>query len=212
MKVIILGVGAQAKYIVETFKLLNVEVIGLLDTSSNGKGSVRKIDNIKVIGGLELLDKFKKDKAVRLIVANSSNKEKENLVKRMNKFNFKFTNAIHPSAVIATTARIEKNVIINAGAVIQPFAKIGSGVMVHAGVIVEHDCNIEDYVNLGPGATLAGWVHVKEGSYVYTNASVIPRIVIGKKSIVGAGSVVLRDVPDGLTVAGNPAKVVKKER
>ena len=210
MKIVIIGTGAQAKYIVEIFKLINIKIIGILKTSYNKKNFSNKIDDIEIIGGLGLLDKFKRDKTVRVIIANSSNKEKMNLVKKIMRLNFKFTNAIHPLAIIATTAKIGNNVIINPGAIIQPFAKIGDGVMVHAGAIVEHNCIIEDYVNLAPGAKLAGWVKVKKGSYVYINATVIPQVVVGKNSIVGAGAVVISNVPDNSLVVGIPASLKKK--
>ena len=60
-----------------------------------------------------------------------------------------------------------------------------------------------------PGAALAGWVHVKEGAYIYTNATVIPTRKIGRYAVVGAGAVVLQDVPDYAVVVGNPARIIK---
>lgn len=147
---------------------------------------------------------------VKAIVSHSDNLEKEKAVLRVAKMGFQLVNAVHPSSIVATTATIGENVIINAGAIIQPFAEIGNGVMVHSGVIVEHDNVIEDYVNLAPGVKLAGWVRVKKGAYIYTNACVILKISIGENAKVGAGATVIEDVPDNVTVVGNPAKIIKK--
>ena len=56
---------------------------------------------------------------------------------------------------------------------------------------------------------MAGWVKVNKGANIYTAASIIPSVEVGSQAIVGAGSVVIRDVPDNVTVAGNPAKVMR---
>jgi acetyltransferase-like isoleucine patch superfamily enzyme len=54
----------------------------------------------------------------------------------------------------------------------------------------------------------SGGVMIEDGAFIGTNATIIPRIRIGKWATVGAGSVVVRDVPPYATVVGNPAKVI----
>jgi acetyltransferase-like isoleucine patch superfamily enzyme len=74
---------------------------------------------------------------------------------------------------------------------------------------VHHDCVIDDFVNLNPGVTLAGNVHVGEGSFIGVGATVIENLVIGEGSIVGAGAVVIKDLPAHVTAVGVPARIVK---
>jgi acetyltransferase-like isoleucine patch superfamily enzyme len=50
---------------------------------------------------------------------------------------------------------------------------------------------------------------LKKGSIIGANVTILPGIVIGMKAIVGAGSVVAKDVPDGAVVIGNPARIIK---
>ncbi len=64
--------------------------------------------------------------------------------------------------------------------------------MIHTGVVVEHDCLVEEYVNLAPKVVLAGHVAVRKGATIYSNATVIPCIEVGAHSIVGAGAVVTK--------------------
>jgi len=74
---------------------------------------------------------------------------------------------------------------------------------------VDHECEIGAFVHLAPGVALAGRVRVGEGAFLGIGARVIPGRGIGAWAVVGAGAVVLDDVPDGVTVAGVPARPLR---
>lgn len=117
------------------------------------------------------------------------------------------TNAIHPSAVIDASAGIAVNgVMIAANATVNPLAKIGTGAICNTGCIVEHECEVGDFAHIGPGAVLCGNVKVGEGTFVGANAVIRQGISVGKNAMIGAGAVVVKDVADGSTVIGVPAK------
>lgn len=116
-------------------------------------------------------------------------------------------NAIHPSAVIDTSAKItSQGVMIAANVVINPLAKIGIAAICNTGCIVEHECVVGDFAHIGPGAVLCGNVKVGSNSFVGANAVVRQGVSIGNNVMIGAGAVVLKDVPDNVTVVGVPAK------
>ena len=119
---------------------------------------------------------------------------------------YSFATVIHPSAVIASDARLGEGAQVMAGAVIQPSCSIGENTIVNTRASVDHDCELGDYVHIGPGATLAGSVTVGDCTLIGVGASVIPGLIIGAESIVGAGAVIIRDVPSNTTVVGNPAR------
>lgn len=56
---------------------------------------------------------------------------------------------------------------------------------------------------------MAGHVEVGEGSHIGIGVSIIQGIKIGKWCTIGAGAVIIKDVPDGATVVGNPGKIIK---
>jgi acetyltransferase-like isoleucine patch superfamily enzyme len=100
---------------------------------------------------------------------------------------------------------------------------IGSRVKVHCNVYIAQFTVIEDDVFLAPGVVVANDPHpgcpsskecmrgpvIKKGAQIGVNATLLPFVTIGERSVIGAGSVVTRDVPPDTVVVGNPARVVK---
>ena len=68
---------------------------------------------------------------------------------------------------------------------------------------------IEDFVHISPNAALAGNILVKKGAHIGLGANVIQGITIGENAIIGAGTVVLTDVPNNAVVVGNPGRIVR---
>ncbi|MDA9774017.1 acetyltransferase [Saprospiraceae bacterium] len=116
---------------------------------------------------------------------------------------------VHPSAIISNSAIIEKGVFIAAGAIVNALARIGVGCIINSSSIVEHECVIGDFVHIAPGAVLAGNVIVGKRSFIGANTTIKDGVKIGNDVTVGAGSVVIKDVADGATVVGNPARIIK---
>lgn len=115
--------------------------------------------------------------------------------------------AIHPSAVISPSAQIGEGTVVMAGAVINADTKIGKHCIVNTGATVDHDCVIEDYCHIAPGAHIAGGTHISEGTWIGVGSSVIQCLNIGKNCMIGAGSVVVRNIPDNVTAFGNPCRI-----
>lgn len=88
--------------------------------------------------------------------------------------------------------------------------KIGLHTHVGWNAVISHGCRIGDFVNICPGAVLAGEVTVEDDVFVGANATVIHGgLTIGQGAIVGAGAVVIDNVPPGAVVAGNPARKIR---
>lgn len=117
-------------------------------------------------------------------------------------------NVIHPSSVISNYATVGIGNFISANVTVNALASIGDHCILNTGCIVEHECAIENGVHIAPGAVLAGNVLVGENSFVGANSVVKQGVRIGKEVNVGAGSVVIKDIPDHETWVGNPAKKI----
>jgi acyl-[acyl carrier protein]--UDP-N-acetylglucosamine O-acyltransferase len=105
--------------------------------------------------------------------------------------------------VIGHGCRINAFVTIDAGTA-RP-TRIGDNVLLMTKAHIAHDCDIGDDCEVASGAVLGGWVELGQGVKVGLNATIRPRIKVGAGARVGAGAVVVKDVPDGVTVVGNPA-------
>ena len=96
-----------------------------------------------------------------------------------------------------------------ANSVINCSAVIGNAAIINTSASVDHDCILHDGVHICPGVNLAGNVEIGRLTWIGIGSSVIERIKIGEAVVVGAGSVVINDILDKKTVAGNPAKPIK---
>jgi len=115
---------------------------------------------------------------------------------------------VHPAAIVSDLSQIGIGTVICAGAVVCVDSTLGSGVIVNTNATVDHDCHLADGVHIAPGTNLSGDVHVGENSWIGVGACVKQGISIGSGVMVGAGSVVVSDIPDNMTVVGNPARPI----
>lgn len=129
--------------------------------------------------------------------------------KKLSHMHQQFTKAIHKSSVISQSVEIEEGSVVMSNVSINADTQIGKHCILNTSCSIDHDCVIENFVHISPNASLAGNVKVGEGSHIGIGASVIQGIIIGKFATIGAGSVVIKDVPDGATVVGSPAKIIK---
>lgn len=117
---------------------------------------------------------------------------------------------VHPTAVVAAETNIASGSQILALSHIAVGSSIGRQTIINHRVNVDHECRIGDGVHLAPGVTLAGEVVIANNATVFTGACIAPRIQIGEGAVIGAGSVVLNDIPAYSLAYGNPAKVIRK--
>lgn len=118
--------------------------------------------------------------------------------------------AVHPGAYLAPSSRIGPGCIVHSGALLWSGVELGTGVLVSPHAQVAHHVFVEDFCLLSMSSTVGSHAHVGSGATIGIGATVSTGgIRIGRDALVGAGAVVVDDVPDGVTVVGNPARVLR---
>ena len=203
--ILIIGGNSGARISTEIFKLTHPESkLFYSETFWKEKIDVQLTDNknktIKIINELDL-DFF---------IATGDN------YKRAEIYNFiksetgkEPINCIHPSAVISHSATLGFGNLICPLAVLHTESAIGVCTIINTGSIIEHDCVVKDFAQISPNVTLCGGVQVREYSFIGAGAVVIPNKLIGNKTTVAAGSVVIDYIPNNVLAAGVPAKIKK---
>ena len=191
---ILYGAGGHGKVIKEIIEASGGQVEAFVDDNL----SLEEYDGKRVYHSADGFE--------QIIVSIGVNATRKKIVEKLN---CHFGVAIHPSAVVSPSEKIGEGTVVMAGAVINAGAVIGKHCIINTGASVDHECVLGDYVHIAPHAALCGQVHVGEGTLMGVGSCAIPCMKIGSWTTVGAGAAVVGDVPDGVTVVGNPARVIK---
>ena len=208
--IVIIGGGNQAHYTIDIIeKEGKYNIVGIID-SVHDVGSdcfgykilgrqediVEIIKQYQIQGGLITIG----DNWIRYVIFNQI----LNLVP-----NFEFVNAIHPSVIIGNTTELGFGIVAMAGCIFNPKAKIGNFTFFATGAQVEHDNIIHDYASISAGSLTGGYVTLGKFSAITLGVTVLDRIEIGENTVVGAGSLVTKSLPDNVLAYGHPCKIIR---
>jgi len=207
---LIWGASDQCRINFFILKQLGYKVVALIDDTIN---KVSPIEDIPIIYNKEGLNFFLKKQNTNnygfvLAIGNPYGHIRRKLncyLKNLGLIPISFAD---PTALICESASFGEGVQIIPASVIHNNVIIGNQCIINTRSLIEHDCVLNDGVEVGPGAVLCGRVIVGENAWVGANATINPRIKIGKNSIVGSGAVVVEDTPDNVILAGVPARVI----
>jgi len=206
-RIIVYGASGHAKVLLDTLERMGeYEIVGLVD--DNVKLVGQEVFGHRVLGDTRILGEVRAMGVEASIVGIGDNKTRGALANRMLEYGLELINAIHPSACISGGVHIGPGSAMMANAVVNADSSLGANVIVNTAATIDHDNVIGDCVHLSPGVHLSGGVTIGAYSHLGTGVVVIPNIRIGEHVTVAAGSVVTKDLPDGITAAGVPARVV----
>ncbi len=205
------GFGKEVMPLVRAqFTELNKENFVFID---DGQANT-DLNGYQVLSYADFINNSKTDKRVTIAIANSQVREK--LVARLDQ------DSVQHLEIQAANTVILDEVEMGEGSLLCPFTCITSNIKIgkffHANIYsyVAHDCIIGDYVTFAPGVKCNGNIHIEDHAYIGTGAVIKQGtpdkpLVIGKGAVVGMGAVVTKSVPAGVTVVGNPARILEKK-
>lgn len=208
-RALILGAGGHGRVVLDILlQAARVTPVGFLDDNADVHG--RRIDGVPVLGAIDDLPEIaQRMQCSGVVIAIGDNGVRRGLARQVDAAGIELLNAIHPSASLARNATLGRNVVVAAGVVVCAHCQVGDSVILNTGCIVDYQTMIGEGSHICPGVRIAGRVKVEPGVFVGIGATVIPKVTLGYESIVGAGSVVIDDVPPMATVIGVPARTIK---
>ena len=200
--VVIIGASGHGKVIADIIVNSGDKVLGFLDDADDVQG--KKIIGFPVLGKIADFDNYRD---CEFVIAIGNPYIRERIA---NELPVKWYTAIHPTAVISSLdVEIGEGTVIMANAVVNPSARIGKHCIINTGAIVEHDNILEDYVHLSPNVTLAGIVKVGKSTHIGAGSCTKQVLNIASDCIIGAGSVIVKDITESGTYVGVPARKIK---
>ena len=209
-RVWIYGGGGHAKVVIDAAEQANMVVAGVIDDDPSKWGT--SFFGYHIAGGFASLLKLRgEDEGA--FVAIGDNKVRQTVGNRLEAMGIALVTIVHPSAYVGRGVQLKDGCILMPGAIVNSDSLIGHGSIINTAASVDHDCCLGRYVHLSPGVRLGGHIQIGDRAWLGINTAVIPGCRVGADCIVGAGAVVVHDVPDRTKVVGVPARpIISGER
>lgn len=209
MNSIIIGAGTYGEVYLAYLQEAGINIIGFIDDNKDLIGTT--IKDVPVLGGTNLLYTLKDTHNVTNIYCPiGNNKIRVRFLSLANELGYDTPSYIHPSVIISPNVIIGNGVYILLGSNIMPYTSINDYTMISMNVNIAHHSTIERGVFLSTGCNFGASITAKQYAYCGISSTIMTGISsIGEDCLIGAGAVVIRDVPDRAIVAGVPAKIIK---
>ena len=205
---IIIGAGSVGGHVACGLQDYSKEynLLGFLDDDESKKGT--DFVAFPVLGTIDSIINYPPTISIVIGIAFPTIKFK--IVEKLRSLGYKnFPSLISDFAWLSINTKIGEGCIIYPGTTINYNCTIKNFVVINMNCAIGHDCNIGDYVSFAPGVLTGGHTCVGRFSEMGIGSQTIQGISIGHKSTIGAGTVIIKDVPDTAVVVGNPGRIIK---
>ena len=202
----IVGAGGHGREVLDVVEAMNhrepaFELLGFLDDTFDG-GEVLGRRGVRVMGTVADLASAGAD----YLVAIGSPEVRRRVDQMATEWGLQAAIVVHPSATVGSDIVLGPGAVVTAGVRLTTNIRVGRHVLLNVNVTVSHDCQLDDYVTMNPGARVCGNVTLHQGVTLGAGATVIPGRTVGPWTVVGAGGVVVHDLPARVTAVGVPAR------
>ena len=210
-KLVIIGAGGFGREILYQLAEVNrktdlYEIVGFVDDTPELQD--KTINGYPVMGDLQWLIDY--DREICAVICIGNSKARQKVVEKISvNPNISFPTFIADDVRFAEDLEYGQGCIICLSSILTVNVMMGNFVIVNLDCTIGHDAILDDFVTLYPSVNVSGNVHIGCCTEIGTGSNIIQWKTIGENTIVGAGAVVVKDIPANCTAVGNPAKSIK---
>lgn len=210
---VIFGAGGLGRVVCQLVRDVNAQaatwnLLGFLDSDVTRHG--KEVEGLPVLGGAEWLRRWPE---TWVLTAVGMSEARRCVVRETWKIcTPHWATLIHPRAWLPDSVDVGAGSIIYPSVLVDPHVSIGRHVILNKACTIGHDAVLEDFVTVNPGVNVGGGVRLGEGCFLGIGSATLQEITIGDWTIVGAGSVVIADLPPHVTAVGCPSRIVKQHK
>ena len=186
-----------------------INVVGFVDDNPELTG--KNVRGVPVLGNTGDLARIKEEHAAEAAYCPiGDNAVRVKLLQKAKSNGYEIPNFIHSSVIMHESVKLGEGVYILLGTRIMPYTVIDDYVMISMNALVAHHNHLQKGTFISTGVNFGALITAKENTYIGIGATIMTGVhELGANCTVGAGAVVIKDVPDGAVVAGVPAKILK---
>jgi sugar O-acyltransferase (sialic acid O-acetyltransferase NeuD family) len=201
-RLFILGAGGFGRELLSWIRHygLPFEFAGFLDNRKSGDG---------IVGKIEMHRPREED---RYIAALGTPADRESTASQIEAAGGRFTNIVSPYVMLASPVPEDSGVVVLGNASVGNDVQIGRHTLLQGFSVIGHEIAVGAYSTVSSFAFIGGGARIGASVTIHPHATILPKVVVGEGAIVGAGSVVTRNVEPHTTVFGNPARLLVRRR